>query len=125
MTTPRLTFHKEALVNRSLTVLLTLFIVLAFTCGPVLSADEPVDKSMQAPAKIDKAKTGQSKEKVQSKNVKGKTEKSVSKKTDKAVGGWSGAAIAAACASGACGQEHKYCEVELRKCIPVLGKGTV
>jgi hypothetical protein len=73
-------------VNRSLTVLLTLLIVLAFTCGPALSADRPVDKSMQAPAKIDKAKTDQSKEKVQSKDVKVQTGKNVSNKTDKAYG---------------------------------------
>jgi len=73
-------------VNRSFTASLTLFIVLAFTCGPVLSADRPVDKSIQAPARIDKAKTGQSKEKVQSKDVKVQTGKSVSNKTDKAIG---------------------------------------
>src|SRR5512137_2619852 len=91
MTTLHLTLHKEAPVNRSLTAVLTLFIVLAFTCGPVLSADRPVDKPIQAPAKIDKAKIDQSKEKVQSKDVKVQTGKNVSNKTDKAMGEGAGA----------------------------------
>lgn len=67
-------------MKKSFVLVFAVLIVLAFIC-PALSADNPVDKSKQAPAKTD------IKGNVQSKEIKGKTEKNTtSKKTDKALG---------------------------------------
>ena len=67
-------------------VLLAISILLAFACNSSMSADKPVDKSKQAPARIDKAKADSSEKSIQSKDVKGKTKKNASTKSDKALG---------------------------------------
>ena len=69
-------------MKRLFTASLALFIVLAFTCGPVLS----LEKEKPGDPPWMKTKTGQTKEKIQSKDVEGKTEKNASQKTDKALG---------------------------------------
>ena len=62
-------------MKKSLIVLFAGFIVLVFACGPAVSADKPV-----SPVKADTTtkKTNESKE------LKGKTEKNVPKKTGNA-----------------------------------------
>lgn len=67
-------------MKRSMTILFALFIVLVFMSSPAISGET------QAPAKVDRTKIDPGKEKVQSKDVKGKTEKNTSQKADKALG---------------------------------------
>ncbi len=76
-------------MKKTFVALFAALIALTFIC-PALSADNPVDKSKQAPAKIDKPKTDVNKEKAQSKEVKATTGNPASKKTDKALGSGGG-----------------------------------
>ncbi len=65
-------------MKKTFIVLFAGFIVLVFACNPAVSADTPV--------KADATKMDSPKKKNESKEIKGKTEKNVPKKTGDALG---------------------------------------
>lgn len=85
--------HMKRLFLLTLAIFIVLSFVLSSTAATIKKkngavATENIDKkaSTQPKAKVDKSTADSSKETIKSKEVKGKTEKSVSKKTDKALG---------------------------------------